>query len=404
MRGSVFAKTLPKEAGPRREQMLLDAVRRRDIPPIAWVSVVTKYKSPGGREYTATFKVSKDALRVGGADDSFRFSVNHRTAQHIADALDSVLPTPYLSDQIWKQSVLQLPSMSQTRGWFADGTMSKTYRMLEQSDRVDKLIAQYQAKTGTDGLIADVGKDWVTHPDLWRPYTPSPRCEKGHPRAMNYGWHAKGHSEFYASTVPGIRVIQPAVRCHTIPHVDYSQVVRLVRRDVDVCGVGHAGGCMKMDIRQLATSPQLHALVSASGQLEALRHPDVAPSCDKRCPPAVTPQPVEPEAPSPQCPSGEIMTGDGCKPFFPEGPCPEGQIMTQQGCKLIPTENSVLIKEPPEAGPLSCPTGCDELPETEPDPTWEYLQAEMSGPDKAVMLAAGGVLGFFAVKWLLPKL
>ena len=60
--------------------------------------------------------------------------------------------------------------------------------------------------------------------------------------------------------------------------------------------------------------------------------------------------------------------------------------------------------EPPEVGPLKCPTNCDELPEVEPDPTWGYLRADMSGADKAVMLLAGGVLGFFAVRRLLPKL
>jgi hypothetical protein len=371
MKGSVFAKTLPKKAGQRREQMLLDAVRRRDLAPIAWVPIITKIKSAGGNEYTAKIKVSKDAVRVGDATDSFRFSANHRTAQHIADALDSVLPTPYLSDQIWKQSAIQLPSMSQTRSWHADGTMSDTDRMLEQSKRVDKLITQQMVKTGKDGLIADVGKDWVTHPELWQPYTPSPRCEKGHPRAMNYGWHwgvPPGHpqEEFYPSTLPGIRVIQPAARCHTIPHVDYSQVVRLVRRDVEVCGLGYSRGCGKMDIRQIATSPTISGLVSAAGPLEAMRHPDVVPSCAKRCP-----DPVRPASTSPQ--------GENQQPQPPPDP-------------------------PPEAGPISCPTGCDELPDVEPDPTWAYLQAEMSTADKAVMIGAGGVLGFFAVKWLLPRL
>jgi hypothetical protein len=372
MKGSVFAKTLPKKAGPRREQMLLDAVRRRDIAPIAWVPITTKIKTAGGNQYTATFKVSKDALRAGDANDSFRFSVNHRTAQHIADELECVLPTPYLSDQIWKQATVKLPSLSQTRSWHADGTMADTDRMLEQSERVDKLIAQHVAKVGKSGLIADVGKDWVTHPELWQPYSPSPRCEKGHPRAMNYGWHwdvPPGHKgqEFYASTMPGVRVIQPAARCHTIPHVDYSQVVRLIRRDVEVCGLGYSGGCGKIDIRQIATSPSIHGLVSAAGPLQAMRHPDVSPSCDKRCP-----EPVQPAG----------MNGPSTPPAPPSPPA----------------------EPPPEVGPLTCPTGCDELPETEPDPTREYLQAELSISDKLVMVAGGGVLGFFAVKWLLPRL
>jgi hypothetical protein len=284
----------------------------------------------------------------------------------MADSLDSVLPTPYLSDQIYQQAPIKLPTIPQTKGWYADGTMSDTNRMLEQSQHVDRLIAEQMVKTGENGLIADVGKDWVTHPDLWQPYSPKAHCEKGHPRAMNYGWHwqpppgYKG-GDFYPSMVPGLRVVQPAARCHTIPHVDYSQVVRLVRRDVDLCGAGYTAGCGKVDIRQLATSPMLSGLVSASGTLQAMRHPDVNPSCAKRCPEPVQVQHVD---------------------------VPAGQNPPEP---------------PPEIGPIHCPAGCDELPDVEPDPTWEYLQAELSAADKAVMIGAGGVLGFFAVRWLLPR-
>jgi hypothetical protein len=370
MKGSEFCKTLPKAAGPRREKMLLDAVRRRDIAPIEWVPITTEIARPNGGKYTAKIFVSKDALRVGDATDSFRFSVSHRTAQHIADALDTVLPTPYLSDQIWKQADVKLQSLAEARNWWQDGTMADTDRMLEQSRRVDKLIAAEIAKTGKHGLIADVGKDWVTHPELWQPYVPKPGCETGHPRAMNYGWHLLSfpQSPYYASTLPGISVIQPAARCHTIPHVDYSQVVRLVRRDVDVCGKwGFKTGCVKIDIRQIATSPELHGLVSASGPLEAMRHPDVPPSCDKRCPTPV------------QTTFKPADESNGDQPAEP------------------------LQEPPPEVGPLSCPTGCDELPKIEPDPTFG-LQASMSAADKVVMLSAGGVLGYLAVRLILPRL
>lgn len=409
MRGSIFYKTLPKEAGPRRERMLLDAVRRLDLAPIAWVPITTSIEQPGGGKYTAKILVSKDALRAGDATDSFRFSVNHRTAQHMADALGCVLPTPFLSDQIYKQAPIKLSSWKQTRPWHADGTMADTDRMLQQSEFVDRLIARKMAETGKNGLIADVGKDWVTSPELWQPYAPSPRCEKGHPRAQNYGWHyapdQNQQGQFYAAITPGLRVIQPAARCHTIGHVDYSQIVRLVRRDVDVCGIGPGGGCIKMDIRQLATSPQLARLVSASGVLPAMRHPDVPPSCDNRCP-----EPVEPRfaksSTVERCPPGQILTSQGCEAFIPAGPCPGDQVMTERGCVEPVRESTspVAYDPPPEAGPLSCPIGCDELPEIQPDPTVAYELADLSTPDKLVMIGAGGVLGFLAVNYLLPKL
>jgi hypothetical protein len=370
MKGSVFAKTLPRFATPKREKMILDAVRRRDMPPIEWVPIKTEITSPGGNKYTAKIMVSKDAVRVGDATDSFRVSVDHGTAQHIADELDTVLPTPYLSDQIWNQSVVRPPTLRQSRPkWMDEGTASATHRMVEQSKYIDKLIAKEKAKTGLDGLIADVGKDWVTHPDLWLPYTPSKHCSKGQPRAMNYGWHYRGKTHS-PSNLHGVRVIQPAARCHIIPYTDYSQVVRLVRRDVEVCGLGYSGGCGKIDIRQIASSPDIHGLVSAAGPLEAMRHPDVPPSCKKRCPPSIQPAPT----------GDPYENGSNGSGEQPAGPAP------------------------PEVGPLSCPVDCDDLPEPEPDPTTAYLQASLSPMDKAVMLGAGTVLGFLAVRFLLPRL
>lgn len=107
MKGSEFVKTLPKGAGPERERMILDAVRRRDIAPITWSPVVTGCTT-GGNQYVATILVSKDAVRVGDASDSIRVTTGHETAQRIADELGVALPTPMLSDQIWAQAAVRV--------------------------------------------------------------------------------------------------------------------------------------------------------------------------------------------------------------------------------------------------------------------------------------------------------
>ena len=370
MKGSVFAKTLPKTAGAKREQMIFDAVRRRDIAPIEWVPITTSTTSGDGRTYTATIKVSKDALRIGDAKDSFRATVNHRTAQHIADELGVVLPTPYLSDQIWKQAQVRPSSLSQAhKSWVDDGTMSHTRRMIEQSQLVDKLVAKEQERTSKTGLIADVGKDWVTTKRLWEPYDPPARCEKGHPRAANYGWHLKQKWLYTAASDPATYVLQPVGLCHTIPHTDYSQVVRLVRRDVNVCGPGLGDtGCMVIDIRSIAGGHTLSPLVSHTGVLSAMRHPDVPPSCEdgKRC----------------AKDAGEEQSGNG---------------MGQNG------------NPPVDLGPISCPIDCEKLPPPGPDPTYgvepyDTRQAGMSAANKVMLVGAGAVVGYFALKWLLPSL
>ena len=289
MRGSTFITALPEVKGTaaptqlaQREQMILDAVRRRDIAPIKWAPVFTKFTNSQGHTYTAKLLVSQDALRIGDGIDSVRVSTRHDTAQRIADDLGVALPTAKVSDEIWNQAVIRLPPKE--RNWWQDGSMSYSSRMLEQHNAVERMVAEEQTKLGgKQGLIADVGKDWVTTLRLWQPYTGS--GEQGAVRAANYGWHKKkGLSR--SATLPGVDVMQSIGLAHTIGHTDYSQLVRLVRREVEVCGPGMGStGCAMLDIDQIITDPALAGLLSHEGPLEAMHHPSVQRSCDpgSRC-------------------------------------------------------------------------------------------------------------------------
>jgi len=278
MKGSEFVKTLPegKTASQmvEREMMLFDAVRRHEIPPILWAPVVVSCKG-----HTATFLVSADTLRIGDALDSIRIVATHPLAQRIADELGVVLPTPKLSDEIWAQASVRIPPRPHL-DWTheGDGSMALTRRMIDQSNLVDMMIAKEMAKTGESGLIADVGKDWVTTKKLWLPYTPPPHCEKGMPRAANYGWHVRG-APSQAATPRGGNVWQSIGLCHRTGHVDYSQPVRLVRRDVEGCSI-NGNVCWTKDIAEIARDPELSCLLSHEGSLPDMRHPGLVPSCD----------------------------------------------------------------------------------------------------------------------------
>lgn len=416
MKGSAFAATLPEKAGDRREQMILDAVRRRDIAPIAWVPIITQCTTANGDKYTATFKVSRDALRVGDATDSFRVTVNHRTAQHIADHLGAVLPTALLSDAIWKQATIQFPNslVMAHKAWVDDGTMSHTSRMLQQSQLVDKMIAEAQLD-GRQGLIADVGKDWITTNKLWQPYDPGTKCEPGHPRAVNYGWHLKPDWMFKSPANPTMNVLQPVGLCHTIGHTDYSQVVRLIRLDVQVCGPDMGpNGCRQIDIRRLATDPHLSCLVNHSGPLPEMRHPDVPPLCSAPCPDDKTvfdddlprcdpPFVFDMDVWACMCPPGQVITEDlmGCKPLDGvggNGTPPSGGKFTPPGtiaCKLC---NEA---PPPEIDPTGGGGGVP-VPQPPPGPG-PVAQAGMAPGTKLVMFAAGAALGYLAMTRLVPS-
>jgi hypothetical protein len=272
-----------------------------------------------------------------------------------------VLPTARLSDLIWDQAVVQLSGPALARNWWQDNTMSNTSRMLEQSRRVDEMVAREQLEKG-DGLIADVGKDWVTTHLLWQPPIQSPNCEKGPVRSANYGGHTISTGPYLSATFPGVFVIQPVGLCHGMGHTDYSQVVRLVRRDVLVCGPGLGSGsgtdCEVMDIRSIVNDPRISGLVvEGGGTLPAMRHPAVDPSCQNRCPDTVS-----------------TMEAD------------------------VPPDKP--------GGAISCPAGCSQLPPPGVDPTWSMppqVSAGMGALGKLLFFGVGSVVGYYAFTRLAPS-
>jgi hypothetical protein len=261
--------------------MLLGAIRDGYLEPIVWRPI---YVSHG--PYQATVYVSGDGLGIGDGEGSVRINASHGLAQQIADELGAVLPTAKLSDEIWSQAQIRLAPITQP--WSQDGTMARTYRMIQQSNAVDNAIIN-AGGSGSE-LIADVGKDWINTARSW--------AAGGSSKAVNYGWHGPDFSS-QAATSAGQRVIQGIGMAHGMGHVDYSQVVRLIRRDVNVCG-GDLGGCVMLDIDQVITDPALAGLISHEGVLPAMHHPltsDIQPCSGDECPP---PAPFSPDDGGPQ--------------------------------------------------------------------------------------------------------
>jgi hypothetical protein len=337
MKGSAFVQTLPKgrnlDEFKKRDSMIFDAVRRGDHAPINWVPV----EVVGPNKEKVTFYVSQDTLRVGDADDSVRVTTSHEAAQKIADALGVTLLTSKLSDEIYRAADIKLKPIA--RNWYADGTMAHTSRMVEQSQAVDAQIFDAMWNKRFDGppLVAGQGKDWVYAKALWQ--RPGMGAE--------YGWHitpAKGH---YKSVLfPGeVGVLQPQALAHPIGYTDYSQVVRLVRRDVKLCDPDLIG-CIPSTIDYLATSDKYWPIVTHEGKLPEYRHPGV--STGKQRPP----RPAPPGTDKP-------------KPIPPAKPSP---------------------KNPPHPPKAKSPA--------------PVVVASMSEPEKILYLSAGAVSGFAFVSWL----
>ncbi|WP_437989266.1 hypothetical protein [Sorangium sp. So ce145] len=239
LRGTDFVAGLPEHACAAREEAILEAVQAGHVAPISWVPVYSQLD-----ERRATFLVSADALRIGDAEDSVRVNASARTTQRIADLLECAMLTTRLCDLVWEQATVRIPPCIGA----PDASMANTSRMLEHHRRLEEQVA------GRTGLIENVGKHWVL----------TNRLADRPDRAANYGWFDPGAAHRYGQHT----LWQPLGLAHNPDHVDYSQVVRLVRRRCTVDGA-------ERDLHEVMTDPALAGLVSSEGPLRVLRLPGV---------------------------------------------------------------------------------------------------------------------------------
>lgn len=287
--GSQIASELPENLSDAREQQILDLVRQGNYV-LNWVPLTVERNG-----LKATFFVSGDALRLGTPEDSFRVATKAKTEQQIADELNAVMPTPLLSDEIYRQAHIKL--IPKPQGTSKMGSMTQ---MIKHHNAVEKQLTAVLPKLGfdpSDALIAPVGKDWVNSRRLLGNPTVN-----GAPAAINYGWQRTDLppvpkiGPFPAATgYPPLVVHQSPGMAHDFNHQDYSQVVRLVSRLVKVCtptgvsglGASAPGDCIEgesctlpdgnpgkvtcMDIYNVATDPVLNVLVNHDGPVP-MRH------------------------------------------------------------------------------------------------------------------------------------
>jgi peptidoglycan hydrolase-like protein with peptidoglycan-binding domain/N-acetyl-anhydromuramyl-L-alanine amidase AmpD len=226
--GTDFAASLPESDIRAREQAVLEAIRQGlHLEPL-WLELESRFNG-----HEARLSVMADAVRIGNAEDAIRVTLTAASAQRVADHFDAVLPTSRICDLVWAQARVRISPCTQT----PDAKMAFTSRMLRHSREVDEKLR------GRAGLVENVGKNWVLSNAL-----------DGKPGTVaNYGW-------FRPNGVP----IQTLGTRHDLHHVDYSQVVRLVRRDVVVDG-------RVRDIEEVGRDRALHRLISAEGPLRVWR-------------------------------------------------------------------------------------------------------------------------------------
>jgi hypothetical protein len=222
--------------------------------------------------HTGTFWVSRRELALSYGGATLTVSTSFRTAQNIADMLPegAYLLTSKLADEIQRQADARVDG--QSRNWQGAGTDnsgSTTKRMVQFSDQLDQLVG------GAAGLVSNLSKLWVNTIKHWtNPATPEGTLSSRH-NGANHGLYrfvggqpATKDPNAPGSSPGGLEVIQDRGMAHDKSHVDYSQLLRFVRRDATVDG-------QTMDVADVARDPALSCLVSDEGPLPAMKHPDL---------------------------------------------------------------------------------------------------------------------------------
>lgn len=158
--------------------------------------------------------VSKDAAKDA---NGVRFAVSFSDTLKYAKENDALPLTSKISDLIYINANQKLnPCPRPISASYA----SQTSHSLD----VDKQIK-------TDGIVADPCKDWIL----------DNLSIKGD--SCNYGWHISTNSnswrgiKVFPTKINAIKVIQPAAIFHKgIDHKDYSQCLRLIKRDCIING------------------------------------------------------------------------------------------------------------------------------------------------------------------------
>jgi hypothetical protein len=187
-----------------------------------------------------TLAVSRDYVALGTEDDHIRVPLNPIDAQHIADAVDCMLPTTMIVDHIWRASTKLAPN---PWGPPYDASMLSVSRLEVHSRQIDERLSVIAVPV--DRPIAGIKKDVVLSNRL----TLQPN------RVAIYGWHR-------TNGIP----IQPLSLIHESSYADYSHGIRLVSLECEVNGV-------KRDLRDVLRDATLARLLSHDGVLNVIRQP-----------------------------------------------------------------------------------------------------------------------------------
>lgn len=236
MTGSQFIHQIAAASLQDREEAIAQQILSGNTPKSLqrFVPVRVQMKLDG-KVHIIEYQVSPDYLSIGSDDDFVRMPMLPATAQRIADAMNCILPTKKMVDDIDAHATLRLSPQPLTQNRESPLTFLQHQQLIQQQ-LAGRPIGQ---------LICGIKKDIIITNHL-----------KEHPHCVAiYGWRKLDGQP-----------IQPLYCKHLDTYTDYSHGVRLIKNDVILDGKATT-------LQAVLADPSFCELVSDEGMIQSARYP-----------------------------------------------------------------------------------------------------------------------------------
>ena len=201
-----------------------------------------------GQGNTAVLQVQSDLLSIGPLEDHLRLPLTPQTAQSILNLRGWLLPTPWLTYQIWRAAPVKVQP---------HGMVPNKFQNMDQFVAHSALLDQQVGDAPPDALRAGLKKSVVVS-NIMLPG-----------RVVIFGWYAP-EPDIYDNgkpmNTPGRQPLQPKSNVHFDSFWDYSHGIRAIGPVAIVNG-------QPMNTVDLYQHPTLSHLVSNEGPVRAPRYP-----------------------------------------------------------------------------------------------------------------------------------
>ncbi len=234
--GSEFVTSCEKLGPAERESAILREILSGNVPSFLRRMARVPVAGRDGGSVVGAVWVTPDYPAIGSDEDFIRTPMAKTTAHEIARALQCLLPTAHLVDEIYAASTCKLTSP----GHGASAVMATTQLYAAHNREIEERRAAVGC--AASALVAGPKKDLVIS---------AREAEKpGH--LVIYGWfHDDG------------TVIQPLSLLHSDKYVDFSHGVRLVSDEMEVAGAPRS-------IFDVLRAPDLAQLISNEGAFDPI--------------------------------------------------------------------------------------------------------------------------------------